>query len=411
MHMKSKNNPKILIIGGGFAGLAASKELGAFGDVTVIDKNPSFEFAPNIHELVSGFKAPAEVRLDIQEIVGRRGQKFVQEKVVDIDRENRHVTTSAANTFNYDYLIISIGGISNDRGVPGVEEHSYPFKSAAQCYTIGKKLFSLEDKGLSYTVTIVGGGVEGIESLGEILRRYRKSKHLSVRLIEAENQLLPGMPGKVNQDILKICQNFPVSFHFRETVSQVDEDSITLSDGKTLHSDITIWTGGVRSNPQLEKWGLAEKGAWPQVNRFLQSSQDSNIFIIGDSVDAAGGGEKQAYLALEMGQITAKNVKSIFKGHQPSVYTPKELPSVYTFGNLNCFVIYKGLVFSGLPFSGLKEAIYQLNMANIQGICEQPDQIKDIFERVLNGSVNSLQSFIEAPISLISKFGIDVSYR
>jgi NADH dehydrogenase len=402
--MNTQTNKKILILGAGFAGLAASKELEGFGEVTVIDPSPSFEFAPNIHELISGFKSPSDVRLDNQKILSGRGQTFIQEAAVGLDIENKTVITSTGTHHHYDCLVLAIGGVSNDRGVPGVDEHAFPFKSASECHAIGQKLEYLENQGLPYSVTIVGGGVEGVESLGEILRKYNGSTNLSVNLVEGASQLLQGTSRKVHQEILEICKDFSVAFHFEEKVNEVEAHQVTLSSGESLHSDLTIWTGGVKSHPQFKAWGLE-----PEVNRFLQSQKHPEILIIGDAVDVMGGGEKQAYLAIEMGELAGNNVRSILRGEQLKPYKPQKYPSIYSFGNLSCFVIYEGFSLSGLPFSGLKEAIYQLNMASIQGVPMDPEQLTDILGRGSNGALGALYSIIKSPIPLLSRFGIGFS--
>ena len=404
--MNTKTNKNILILGAGFAGLTASKELGTFGKVTVIDPTSSFEFAPNIHELVSGFKSPADVRLDTRGILEGRGQEFVQEKAVELNRENKIVSTSSGTQYHYDCLIVAIGGVSNDRGVSGVKDYASLFKSASDCHAIGQKLEHLECQDSPYSVTIVGGGVEGVECLGEILRKYSGSDNLSINLVEGDSQLLSGMSHQVHQDILELCQRFSISFHFEKRVRQVEAHQVILSNGKSLPSDLTIWTGGVKFHPQLEVWGLAEPSGWPQVNTFLQSKQDSDILIIGDAVDVMGGGEKQAYLALEMGQIAGYNARSILQGKRLKAYKPKSLPSVYSFGNLSCFIVYKGFSLSGLPFAGLKEAIYQLNMASMQDACARPEKLIDTLDRGLNGAIGSFHSIIESPIPLFSRFSI-----
>ncbi len=402
--MNTKTNKKILILGAGFAGLAASKQLEGFGEVTVIDPSPSFEFAPNIHELVSGFKSPSDVKLDNQEILSGRGQTFIQEEAIGLDIENKMITTREGTAHYYDYLVLAIGGVSNDRGVSGVEEHAFPFKKSSDCYAIRQQLEHLESQDLPYSVTIVGGGVEGVESLGEILRKYNGSANLSINLVEGGNQLLQGTSMKVHQEILEICQDFPVAFRFEEKVNEVKDNLVVLESGESLHSDLTIWTGGVKTNPRFEAWGLA-----PEVNAFLQSKKHPEILIIGDSVDVTGGGEKQAYLALEMGELAGKNVCSILQGKRLEAYKPQKYPSIYSFGNLSCFVIYEGFSLSGLPFSTLKEAIYQFNMANIQGIPTKPSQLTDIVGRGSNGVFGALLSLLKSPIPLFSRFGIGFS--
>lgn len=407
--MNISKNKNILILGAGFAGLAASKELGGFGRVTVIDPSPSFEFAPNIHELVSGFKKPEDVRLDTRKILEGRGQEFIQEEAVELNREQQTVTTQSGKQYPYDCLIVAIGGISNDRGIAGVADFAFPFKSASDCHAIGQQLESLENRRKPYSVTIVGGGVEGVESLGEILRKYSRSAYLSIHLVEGGTQLLPGKSRQVHRDILTICQDFPVSFHFNTKVNQVEADQILLSTGGSLPSDITIWTGGVKSHPQLESWGLKAPSHSLEVNKFLQSTDNENIFVIGDAVDIMGGGEKQAYLALEMGQIAGANSRSLLRSKCLKSYKPQSLPSVYSFGNLSCFVVYEDFALSGLPFAGLKEAIYQLNMASIQGLPTEPTQLTDTLDRGVTGALSSLHSLFKSPVPWLSKFQIGFS--
>lgn len=398
---------KILILGAGFAGLAASKELEGFGDVTVMDPSPHFEFAPNIHELVSGFKNPSEVKLDLHSILKSRRQGFVQEKAVELDAKNKLVRTHSGNEYPYDCLIVAIGGVNNDRGVPGVKEFAYPFKTASHCHAIGKKLKQLESQASPYSVTIVGGGVEGVESLGEILRAYGQSRNITINLIEGQQQLLPGMAGQVHQNILELCAPFPVNFHFEERVSRVEADQVVLSNNQRLASDLTIWTGGVKSHPQLEAWGLTAPEGSAQVNTYLQSEQHSDIFVIGDAIDVTGGGEKQAYLALDMGEAAAHNVRSFLRGKRLKAYKPKQLPSIYAFGNLSCFVVYKDFALSGLALSGVKEAIYQFNMASIQGIPTDSEQLTETLGRGLHGTLRSLGAFLESPIPVLSRISID----
>ncbi|MEM7657962.1 MAG: FAD-dependent oxidoreductase [Bacteroidota bacterium] len=407
MNQALDNN--IVILGAGFAGLAAAKELEGFGNVSVISPNASFEFFPNIHELVSGYKRPEEVRLDVSEILAGRQQVFVQEKAVDLDRERQVVITDSGASYSYDCLIVAMGGVNNDRGVPGVDEHAFSFKSAADCYAIGQRLVELENQNSPYSITIVGGGVEGVEALGEVLRKYGGSPHLSIQIVEAEDQFLPGMSREVHREILELCQEFSVSFHFGQRVSEVKHQQVHLSTGESLASDLTIWTGGVKSHPQLEAWGLAESGQSPPVNRFLQSTLDAHIWIVGDAVDVTGGAEKQAYLALEMGQVVSQNVRALLKKGRLTAYQPKSLPSVYSFGNLSCFIVYKDFVLSGLPFAGVKEAIYQLNMAMIQDIFGHPLRFASTLDRGLKGAIRSLDAFLDSPRSWFAKFSIGLS--
>lgn len=393
-------SPNIVITGAGFAGLAASRALCGSSKVTVIDPNPTFEFLPNIHELVSGLKSPADLRLDTAEIVTGRKQEHVKEKVMAINREQRTVTTDHGRTFPYDTLILSVGGVNHDRGVEGVDEHAFAFKSAADCQAIGQRLRDLENIGQDFSVVIVGGGAEGVETLGEILRKYGNNRHITVKVVEAGAHLLPQTTDKVSKKIRELCQGYAVEFYFNKPLTKVEADKVHLADGQVLESELTVWTGGVKVNPLLRDAGLIEAGAeWPVVQPTLQSMQDAHILIIGDSVEIAGKGEKQAYHALAMGKVAGENAKRLHNGKDLEVFDAAQYPSVYSFGNLSCFVVYKDQVLAGLPLAKLKEAIYQFNMGTVQDPFREPFYLSRAIARAMKGYASLSRSLLETPLT------------
>ena len=100
----------------------------------------------------------------------------------------------------FDALIVALGGVDATRGVPGVVEHAFPFKSVDECRRIAQRLAMLDERDETSDVVIIGGGLEGVEALGEILRRYRESR-LRVRLVEARERLLPEAPETLDETL------------------------------------------------------------------------------------------------------------------------------------------------------------------------------------------------------------------
>jgi len=145
-------------VGAGFAGLAAARCLDRRHTVTVIDRSVSFEWLPNIHELLSGAKRPADLRLPTRRLVTRAGHRHVR--------------------------IVAVGGVNDTYGVRGADRRAMPFKSVADCAAIGRRLAALARQREERSVVIVGGGLEGIEALGEILRRFRARGSLRVSVVE-----------------------------------------------------------------------------------------------------------------------------------------------------------------------------------------------------------------------------------
>ena len=174
---------KVLILGGGFAGLAAAARLDDRHEVTLVDRGDHFEYLPGLHELVSRCKKPGSLRLSRQRLVSRHGHCFRQAEVTAVDAERREVRT-ADGVLPYDALIVALGSAASTHGVPGVAEHAIGLRTTAEGAEIGARLKRLADDEEPRAVTIVGGGFTGVECLGEVLRRYRRRRRLTVRLIE-----------------------------------------------------------------------------------------------------------------------------------------------------------------------------------------------------------------------------------
>ena len=127
--------PRVVILGGGFAGLAAARGLDADRfDVTLVDRRPAFEFLPNIHELLSGVKSPELLRLPLDRALAGLGHRFVNDTVTGIDPVERTVRVERRRRpIGYDALVVALGGVDATRGVAGVTDHAHPFKSVDDC--------------------------------------------------------------------------------------------------------------------------------------------------------------------------------------------------------------------------------------------------------------------------------------
>ena len=250
----------MLVIGANFAGLAAALKMPRSLAVTVVDPSPYFEFIPNIHELVSGLKTSSQLRLQKEKILSRAGHNYLQEKVRSLHPRKGEAITETGCKIPFDVCLVTVGGVNNTFGVPGADRFALPFKSVRDCRRIGTKLEArcLSDRDIS--VVIVGGGLEGVESLGEILRAYRHRKGLSLHVVERNARLLPNQPELLDPEIRQLCRPYSVSFHTGESVAEVTARTVELASGQTLPSDLTLWTGGVKAPALLGEAGLIENG-------------------------------------------------------------------------------------------------------------------------------------------------------
>jgi len=357
---------KVVIIGSNFAGLSCARNLSSQYAVTVIDASPCFEFLPNIHELLSGVKSAGLLRLPRARILHRLGHQFVQDTVSAIDAEGGFVRTASGENLDFDVCVVAVGGVHNTYGLPGVEEFALPFKSVDDCARIGERLEKLAGAGEGMSVVVVGGGLEGIEALGEILRAYRHTPGLTVHLSEGSTTLLPGGAAALSGEILRKCQAYPVTFHLGDRVKAVTKTRVRLASGKSLKSDLTLWTGGAAPNPLLYESGLSiSADKWAAVAPSLQSQVFDNVFVIGDAAGLPTPLSKQAYHAMDMGSHAAANVTRFLAHSSLKPFKSGPDISLISLGDIDTYLVLGQWVFAGPALAPAKELIFQANMARL----------------------------------------------
>lgn len=354
----------IAIIGGNFAGLTAAIKLSKRYAVTVIDPSAHFEWMPNIHEILSSVKTPQGLRLDRAAIVEQAGHRFLQDHVIEFHPAQRRFLTAGGQELSFDACIVAVGALWNTHGIPGVERHALPFRSVADALAIEQRLRALVQQGKPLHIVIVGGGISGIEALGEILRRYRDVPGLSVEVVEAGGRLLPGLPAVLDADLRRLCQPHAVRFRTGAAIASVTAKGVQLADGTRLHSELTLWTAGLAAPALLQQSGLARPpNVWADVHQTLQSRHARNTFVVGDSAQLPRAVAKQAYNAIDMGELAAINVTRFLAGTPLKPYQPASKPVLIAFGDLDTYLVAGRTVLASQAFAGAKEGVFQLFMS------------------------------------------------
>lgn len=404
--MKSKLN--IVIIGGGFAGLSAARQLrGSRYSVTLIDPSLHMEWLPNIHEILSGRKQGDELRLTRHSLLRRLGHRFLANRAMELT--NTAVLLDNGMRVPFDACIVATGGVHNSFGVPGADRHALPMKSVAQCQAIARRLQRAALSPRDARVTIVGGGIEGVEALGEVLRAYGRRRQFEFSLVEAGTRLLPGKPASLDARIRSLTRSLPVSYHLGQPVAEVARDRIVLASGAVVPSDITIWSAGVAPNGFLLRSQLtSEPGQWAPVSGALQSTVRPNVFIIGDAADLREMGlAKQAYHAMDMGRCAASNVVNWLQHKPLQAYEPAAKPQVVTFGELETFVVFRDFALSSAALGPTKEAIYTLGLlqlsppASTRELWASLDRLQRSARRVYLPALNPIKLWRKLPATQV----------
>jgi len=368
----------------------------------VVDPSIYVEWLPNIHELLSRKKDPTDLRHHRGELLKALNHQFILDAVVHLDSVEKYAALASGAKLAFDFCIVAAGGVSNDMGIQGVNAHAFRFKSVRDSYQISSRLQKLADTKPHSQIVIVGGGIEGIEALGEILRRYRKKRCFDVHLIDSQPQLLSSRFPGLEKRIKDLCKNQPVHFHHCTRVGELANGYVVLENGDRLRSDCTIWTGGAKPNPLLAASGLARAPlAWANVDDYLISSRFDNTLVIGDAADLPTGLSKQAYHALDMGKAAAQNIERLARDQLPKKFMFQPKPTLVSFGDLDSFLMFNNTSFASPLLNSAKETIYQVGFTQLnppRGVIEGIEFVER-FNKGAFGFINEVRN----PISFASK--------
>jgi NADH:ubiquinone reductase (H+-translocating) len=353
-HMSNDTKIKILVVGGGFAGIKAAIELGENDkcDVTLISDHSHFRYYPALYQAATGGKR-AGSRIRLSNMLAKSPVTFVRATAVSLDRDKKVLTTKDGKKFTYDKIILALGSVTNYFGIKGLQEYSFGIKSAEEAEEFKHHLHQqLIDNGtpdLNYV--IVGGGPTGIELAGalpgylkEVMKRHEITEYkLNIMLIEAAPRLLPRSPTKISEAVMKRLNKLGVKVMLGQAVEGQTAEMLMVG-GKPLQSRTVIWTAGVSNNPFYKEnnFKLTDRGK-VEVDQFLQA--DPNVYVLGDNANTLFSGMAQT--ALVDGEFVADNIKHELKGKQPVVYVPKKPITVIPVGPHWAAVEWGKLCFTG----------------------------------------------------------------
>lgn len=339
MQSMSSKKTRVLIIGGGFAGVKAALELGKHDvvDVTLLSDHTHFRYYPGLyHTATGGRRAGARIRLE--NILSDTPGKFVRGQAVKLDRKEKFVTTKDGQKLHYDKLLLATGNVTNYFGIQGLKEYSYGIKSTEEAEEFKKHLHQqfVDNACPDLNYFIVGGGPTGIELAGALpgyIKRIMKAHKvkdckLNISLIEAAPHLLPRSSKDVSVAVTKRLRKLGIKLYLGTAVKGQDHDSLMFGD-KDLLSTTVVWTAGVTNNPFFKdnEFKLTERGK-VEVNEYLETEPD--IFVLGDNANTLYSGMAQT--ALHDGHFVASNIVQELQGNQPDMYEPKQPISVIPVG-------------------------------------------------------------------------------
>lgn len=346
--MVKKNSTHIVILGGGFGGVATLKRLHQrlHGQnnirITLVNRENHFLFTPLLHEVATGSIAPGNIVEPLRAIAHCADVDFYEATVEQIDCTKKQIATSLG-VLPYDYAVIALGAETNDYGTPGVAEHCFVLKSLSAAVALKNHIIACleraahEDDSMArtqlLTFVVVGGGATGVELSAELsefvhggvkqyYRNHNNGKEISIVVVQKAPELLLPFSSASRAASLDALKQKQVEVRFGQTVTAVEVGRVQLSSGEWIKTATPIWVAGVRPSTVRVEGDIArDPSGRIGVTQELQVPRYPSVFAIGDIAACPDEGGKSlpqlAQVADRQGPWAADNIIRLLNNKTP----------------------------------------------------------------------------------------------
>lgn len=358
--------PSVLIVGGGFSGLAVARQLGDEADVTIVSDQNFQLFSPMLAEVASGDLDPRHIITPVRQVAPNARLVLGRAEKIDVSAKTVYVTRPFGLPpleLSADALVLALGSVPATFGIDGVEESSLPFKTISDALRIRNRILALLEAASEHPeprlthIAIVGAGFAGAEvtasladMLGAAWRRYfPHAPKPAVTLVDAVDRVAPALSPRLSAAAERALTGRGVSLVLGEKVASVSADGIKLESGGTVDAATVIWAAGVRPNPLAAELGLDTKAGRLVVDAGLMAAP--GVFAVGDVAHATDGrgnvAPPTAQFALRQGKYLGRTLPRLLAGERARPFRYRNRGELVSLGHRNAV----GTVF-GIPVSG-----------------------------------------------------------
>lgn len=388
---------RIVVVGVGFAGLAAVNRLGNLvGDaprfeVLLLDRQNYHLFTPLLYQVASGGVEPGTVAYPAREIAREHGFRFKTATVQSIDLERKCLETDAG-PIAFDSLILAPGSVTNFFGMADAQEHGLPLKGVRDGTRVHDQVINAFERAdresdpdrrrALLTIVMVGGGATGVElsaSLSDLiftslLPDYPGINPDDVRLllVEARGTLLPGWNPRMGEVAFEHLTSHHVQVLLSTTVAHVTDHDVELGSGERIPTSTVIWTAGVRADPLVSTLpGDKERDGRVRVDAHLELAGYPGIFVVGDAAAIVLPGSERpmpptAWAAIGQGRAAAENAVRRLAGQAPRAFSMRWPGDLVSLGRGAAAADLFGVVFDALPGWLIRRFVYLTNLVGFR---------------------------------------------
>jgi NADH dehydrogenase len=353
-HRAVESRRRIVVLGGGFAGLHLIRRLEKRlrrdeVDLTLVDRQNYHLFTLLLYQIATGELPPHAVAYPLRDATAPAGYQFLQSEVMVIDLERRRVAT-AGGELPYDHLVIALGSVTNDYGIPGVRENALPLKWLSDGEALKRHVLDTFERAAietdiarrreALTFVVVGAGPVGVEfasSLRDLMDHTLRKNYpsidfyadVTIHLIEGAGRVLPAMDLRLSAIAARRLERQRIRVLLNTLVAEIGPGVVRTRDGAQLRARTIVWSGGVKVNPLLATLDLpkSKDGRIITDDRFRAGGRD-DVLVLGDAAYFEDKGKalpQLAQVAVLEAPAAARNLAALVRGKPtvPFVYHRK----------------------------------------------------------------------------------------
>lgn len=380
---------KIVVLGGGFAGIAAAAGLvkalgkGHRADICLVSRYNYFLFIPMLHEAATGAVEPRHVAQPIRKAFRGRGLSFVKAGVKAIDLDGRRVETDNGS-FDFDYLIVALGSDTNFFGLDASKPHVFELKDLGDARTLHHHILEMFEEACSQedpaarraylTFVVAGAGPTGVELVAEIhdfvhhsvLKDYPalSLRDVEIGLVEMADRVLPGLDLPLSRVALAKLQAKRINLLLGTRISRITEAGLELNGEREVGTRTLVWTAGVKASPVLAALPVErDRMGRVVVNELLQVPGYPGVYVAGDSASCLDPATHMpfpptAQVAVRQGDHAARNIAASIRGRQLSPFKHVSWAGLVSLGANAAIVDFSGFRIYGRLASFMWRLVY-----------------------------------------------------
>jgi len=355
----ASKRPRVLILGGGFAGVGAAKALeGADVEVVVVDRHDYHTFQPLLYQLATGLIDTSAIGHSLRDLVGHQDNTAVhQGEVKAIDLEAREVRFDGLDSVTYDYLVYGLGAEVNYFGTRGADQHAFPMYTLPNAARLRDHVLErweavdrdrslIEDGALN--VVVVGGGPTGVETAGAMAELYRadlakdypgvSEEQAKVILVEAGPVLFSMFKPKLQEYASKALTKRTAEVRTGSAVASVSPTRVTLKSGEVINAHTLVWGAGLQGNKVADSLGIdLERGKRIGVGADLTLPERPEVYVLGDAAAIVDPKTQKVLpqlgsVALQSGEHAGKTIAQRIAGKKTKPFHYRDKGTMATIG-------------------------------------------------------------------------------